>query len=132
MQNIGRVESSGIELGMQHALYSSLTVGGNYTYTKIKNKSGSTNRVTDMPKHKVLLHGQWQPIEPLSLLLQAEYNSERFASNTVELAGFTLLNAKANYQFAPNWQWSLGVNNLTDKNYALAEGFPAAGRSLVY
>lgn len=129
MQNIGRVESSGIELGMQHALYSSLTVGGNYTYTKIKNKSGSTNRVTDMPKHKVLLHGQWQPIEPLSLLLQAEYNSERFASNTVELAGFTLFNAKANYQFAPNWQWSLGVNNLTDKNYALAEGFPAAGRS---
>lgn len=129
MQNIGRVESSGIELGMQHGLYHSLTVGGNYSYTNVKNKSESENRVTDMPKHKILLHSQWQPLEPLSLMLQAEYNSKRFASNTLELAGFTLLNVKASYQFAANWQWALGINNVTDKNYALAEGFPSAGRS---
>lgn len=128
MQNIGRVASRGAELGWQTDLAHDVSFGGNYTYSHIRNKSEPDNRITNIPKHKLLLHSQWQPIEPLSLMLQAEYNSERFASNTVELAGFTLLNFSARYQLAKNWQWSLGVNNITDKNYALAEGFPAAGR----
>ena len=128
MQNIGRVASRGAELGWQTDLAHDVSFGGNYTYSHIRNKSEPDNRITNIPKHKLLLHSQWQPIEPLSLMLQAEYNSERFASNTVELAGFTLLNFSARYQLEKNWQWSLGVNNITDKNYALAEGFPAAGR----
>ncbi|MCS4309192.1 iron complex outermembrane receptor protein [Rheinheimera pacifica] len=129
MQNIGRVETSGLELGWQTQLSPVWHLGGNYTFTRLRNKTDQNNRITDIPRHKLMLHSQWLLTQQLQLQLQAEHNSSRFASATRELTGFTVLNLSANYQLPANWQLSLGLNNATDKYYELADGFPTAGRS---
>lgn len=129
MQNIGRVETSGLELGWLTQLNPVWHLGGNYTFTRLRNKTDQNNRITDIPRHKLMLHSQWSLTQQLQLQLQAEHNSARFASATRELAGFTVLNLSANYQLPANWQLSLGLNNATDKYYELADGFPTAGRS---
>jgi iron complex outermembrane receptor protein len=59
----------------------------------------------------------------------AEYNSSRWASNTVELSGYTTLNLKAVYRVTGDISAEAGVNNLTDRNYSLADGYPNPGRS---
>lgn len=59
----------------------------------------------------------------------AEHNSERWASNTVRLDGFTTLNLKLVFQPLASTSIETGVENLSDRDYALADGFPAAGRT---
>jgi iron complex outermembrane receptor protein len=42
---------------------------------------------------------------------------------------YTLVAAKAIYEMPKGFSVEGGVNNLTDENYALDEGYPLAGRS---
>lgn len=129
MQNIGKVDISGVELSTSTALSEVVAVGGNYTYTHIKNKDQDESPVTYIPKHKALAYAQWQPIDALEFQVQAEYNSSRIASATTTLSSFTVLNTHARYFIQPNLVWTVGFNNLLDKNYELSDGFPMAGRS---
>lgn len=61
----------------------------------------------------------------MALQASVEHNSQRWASDTAALSGFSLLGLKAS--------WSLtgeaGVDNASDRNFQLDGGFPAAGRS---
>lgn len=128
MQNVGEVRSSGIELGVSDTLTSWLELGANYTYIDLDNISDSTQRLTDVPKNKFTAHALIQPIEAVDIIAFIEYNSKRWASNTLELSGFITLNLKVAYQVHDNISLEAGVNNLNDENYSLADGFPSAGR----
>lgn len=48
--------------------------------------------------------------------------------NYVRLGSYALVNFEAEYDFDPNTTLALGVSNLFDQNYALAQGFPEPGR----
>lgn len=48
--------------------------------------------------------------------------------NYVNLGSYALLNFRADYDFTENFSTAIGVTNLLDQNYSLAEGFPEAGR----
>lgn len=58
--------------------------------------------------------------------------SKRFddAANKIELAPFATLDVYANYRVSKDWVLQAKVNNLTDKNYELANGYNQPGRSL--
>lgn len=58
------------------------------------------------------------------------HNSGTFTGkpNYVELGSYALLNFQAEYAFTDNMTTAVGVTNLLDQNYTLAEGFPEAGR----
>ncbi|MDD5058799.1 MAG: TonB-dependent receptor [Sideroxydans sp.] len=129
MQNIGNVQASGIELGLNSPLAAWLELGGNFTYTRLKNVSDPATQLTGVPRQKLTAHALLKPAETLDLIAFAEANSRRWASNTVELAGFTTLNLKAVYRITNTVSTEAGVNNLSDKNYALADGYPSAGRT---
>jgi iron complex outermembrane receptor protein len=128
MQNIGKVEVSGIELGLRGQLGSALELGGNYTLTEPKNVSDPATKLTGIPRHKLTAHASYKPLESMELIPYVEYNSSRWASNTVALAGYSTLNLKAIYRPAKNISTEIGVNNLGDKNYSLADGYPNPGR----
>lgn len=128
MQNVGQVRASGIELGLRSAVAAWLELGGNYTLTRLENVSAPTVRLTDVPRHKITAHALLRPMAQLDLIAFAEYNSSRWVSNTLALPGFTTLNLKAAYRPVRDVTLETGVTNLTDKNYALADGFPSAGR----
>ncbi len=46
----------------------------------------------------------------------------------VNLGSYALVNFRADYDFSESFSTAVGVTNLFDQNYSLAEGFPEAGR----
>jgi len=128
MQNVGLVRVTGLELGIKADLNSQLVVGGNYTITNLNNLSNPATRLTDIPKHKVTAHLLLRAASNLDAMIFVENNSSRWVSNSVELAGFTTSNLKISYKPSKDVVLEAGVNNLSDKNYSLADGFPNPGR----
>ncbi|MYM39134.1 TonB-dependent receptor plug domain-containing protein [Duganella qianjiadongensis] len=128
MQNIGQVRMSGMELEGQYDWTSLLRLGASYTYLDLKNRSTPATRITDVPQQKLLLQVRLHPRGDTEFSAFSETNSSRWASNSVQLAGFTTLNLKAAYHANRQISVETGVNNLADRNYALADGFPSAGR----
>ena len=129
MRNAGRAHISGVELGLRGRAGAWLDFGGNYTYTDMKNVSDRAIRLTDVPRHKLTAHAVLHAARQVDVVAIAEANSGRWVSNTLELGGFTTLNLKAVYRPLPALSLEAGVSNLGDRNYALADGFPSAGRT---
>ena len=127
-RNIGKVRASGLELGLSSPITAQLELGGNYTYTNLENISDPATKMTDVPNHKLTAHALFRPIGAVDLIAYAEYNSSKWVSNTVELGGVTTLNLKAVYRPTKTTSTEVGVTNLADKNYFLADGFPSPGR----
>jgi len=129
MRNAGRAHISGVELGARGSAGAWLDFGGSYTYTDMKNVSDRAIRLTDVPRHKLTAHAVLHAARQLDVVTIAETNSGRWVSNTLELGGFTTVNLKAVYRPMPSLSLEAGVSNLADRNYALADGFPSAGRT---
>lgn len=129
MQNVGKVKASGLEASIKQNLASWVIVGGTYTYTHLENVSNPSTKLTDVPRNKVTAYTHMKPSSSWAVVAQVEYDSDRWASNTVRLNGFTTINCKVAYQPIPAVDIELGINNLTDRNYSLADGFPSPGRS---
>lgn len=128
MQNVGKARVRGLELGMKTPVGAQWEVGGNVTWMDIENVSDPTVKLTGIPETKVILHARWRPVTAVDLIALAEHDGGRWASNTVKLSGFTTVNLKAVWRPVKNMAAEVGVNNVTDKNYELDYGFPAAGR----
>ena len=129
MQNAGRAHISGVELGLRGRAGAWLDFGSNYTYTDMKNISDRAIRLTDVPRHKLTAHAVLHAARQVDVVAIAESNSGRWVSNTLALGGFTTVNMKAVYRPLPALSLEAGVANLGDRNYALADGFPSAGRT---
>jgi len=46
----------------------------------------------------------------------------------VDIGSYALLNFQAQYEFTDHFTTAVGITNLLDQNYSLADGFPEAGR----
>lgn len=128
MQNVGKVRMVGAELGASGQVLEWLEIGGSYTFIDLENRSDSSQRLTDVPQHKAIAYTILSPLPRLDVIAFAEYNSSRWASNTVKLPGFATLDLKVAYEALPNLIVEAGVTNLADRNYELADGFPSPGR----
>lgn len=128
MQNVGKVRSSGVELGLSGYVRQWLELGGNYTFTDLENRSDSKTKLTDVPKHKFTTFASLSPLDRLEFIAYLEHDSSRWASNTLELSGFTTVNLKVAYTPMAGITLETGVNNLSDQDYSLTDGFPSAGR----
>jgi iron complex outermembrane receptor protein len=128
MQNIGKVRSTGFELGLRTPLASWLDVGTNFTYIHLQNISSPNNKLTDVPSEKFTAYALIRPFGQLEIIPFIESESSRWASNTVKTGDHTTINLKAAYRPIKDLTLEAGVTNLTDENYALADGFPNPGR----
>ncbi|GAA5009748.1 TonB-dependent receptor [Acinetobacter puyangensis] len=132
MQNVGQVQMYGTEIEFNYQPWHWLSYGGNYTYLKLTDQHDA-NKITDIPQHKLINYLLIKPTETLDIQTFLERNSRRWVSNDLQLNGYQIVNMQIAYQpklksqFG-QWRFTTGVNNLTDKNYALADGFPSAGR----
>lgn len=129
-QNIGKVSSKGIELGLTAAATNTLELGGNYTYLDRKNKT-DWRFLTDAPAHKLFTYAKWAATPSMNVIGSAEYNSKRFSNDTgTRIAkGFGMVNAKLSYTLQKDVTLEAGVNNLLDRNYAYSEGYYEEGRN---
>ena len=128
MQNIGKVHVKGIELGLSTPLMSWLDVGGNYTYMRLENISSPATKITDIPTGKLTLNATAHPHEKMDVIAYLDAERGRWSSNTVKLGGFSTFNIKTVYRPVTGISTEVGITNLTDRNYALADGFPSPGR----
>lgn len=128
MQNVGQVHSSGFELGLRSPVTSWLDLGGNFTYLDMENVSSPNTKLTDVPRQKATFYALIRPFGQLEIVPFIESESARWASNTVRVGAHTTLNLKAAYKPMKGLTLEAGVTNLTDQNYALADGFPNPGR----
>ncbi len=128
MQNVGKVRNTGIELDASHDFGGWLEVGGNYSWINVENRSNPETRITDVPRNKLTARAVLRPINRAEVIAFVEYDSSRWASNTVRLSGFTTLNLKASYEALKGLSIEAGANNVTDRNYSLSDGYPAPGR----
>lgn len=128
MQNVGKARIKGVKLGLKTPLGTRWEIGGNTTWMDLENVSDPTVKLTGIPETKVTLHALWRPVASVELIACAERDGGRWASNSVRLDGFTTLNLKAVWRPVKDLAAEVGVNNATDKNYELDDGFPNPGR----
>ncbi|MBK8016830.1 MAG: TonB-dependent receptor [Betaproteobacteria bacterium] len=116
--------------GLRSTVGTSLELGGNATFLHLRNERNPGVRLTGIPQAKLTLFGIWRPAESLDVTAFGEQFSGRWASNTVKVGGFAVLNVKLTWRPVRNVSTEVGVTNLLDKNYQLDFGFPNPGRSL--
>ena len=102
----------------------------NYTFIKRKNLSNPDLKFTDVPEHKFFTHLKYNFNDYLWVMSSFEYNSDRYSTTYGTVASeYSLINLKAHAKILKYISFEGGINNLLDKNYALAEGFPEPGRN---
>lgn len=120
--------------------------------------AASAMKVEGVPRHQAFVYLAWKATDKLTLTPSLEIASNRIAMvtscrttltpaggadacparvepsirlpNFVAIGAHALVNFEAEYAFNDNASMNVGVTNLFDKNYALAEGFPEPGRQV--
>lgn len=128
MQNVGEVRIAGMELDVAVPLGERWELSGNLTLLDRQNRSDPDIRLTGVPERKFIAHALFRPAERWEALLFVEYESSRWDSQTVKVDGYTTANFKLAYKPVDALIIEALLNNLTDVNYALTDGFPSPGR----
>jgi iron complex outermembrane receptor protein len=130
VQNVGRSEYVGGELGLEAPLSPSVKLGANYTYIKRNDLSNPSILFTDVPRSKLFGYAQYSYRDLFYIQVNGEYDSKRNSTSYGAVAdAFSLFNAVASYHVWKYFSLEGGVNNILDRNYSLVEGYPEPGRN---
>jgi iron complex outermembrane recepter protein len=131
MQNTGRARFAGADITADYQPVTGLDLYAAYSYISRKNLSNSALLFTDVPDHKVFASAEYSFAKNMLFGLFGEYNSKRNSSSdgTRVAEGYFLLNCRYSVKIAKYFSIEAGINNLTDKNYSVQEGYPEAGRN---
>jgi iron complex outermembrane receptor protein len=135
-RNVGSGDFYGGEVTVSARVSDRLTLGGNYSYTErdVTDPSNVAFRPTGVPVHKAFLYAEWQPLTTVAIIPSLEMASDRWLVNTQGTRWFrdgshVLANLRVNFTLRQRLEAGIGVQNLFDRNYQLASGFPEPGRS---
>ena len=130
LQNTGKADFYGSEFSADYTIIKRWNAAVQYSYLHRTNLSNKNLKFTDAPDHKILVSSAYQFKKIASILASMEYNSSRYSTSYGTKAGeFAVANFSARIK-AYRWiSLEGGINNIFDKNYAISEGFPEAGRN---
>ena len=141
-ENKGKLSIAGFELSSYFTPLNNLFFEINYTYTYAKDRSPGrvTDKVLNVPKHKVDLMINYT-LNPwgIKTTLQGLYMGKVWgqlptASNpnlpAVEVGDYFIVNAKISKEFKNHFELYLGAYNLFDRDYQQELDFPGPGRNL--
>jgi iron complex outermembrane receptor protein len=132
-ENAGTEKRYGYEIELSRELLSSLKAGLNFSGLTRVIEGGNTV-ATDTPNHKFFAFVEWRPLEQLTIVPSLDIEDKRWLQNAVNNTAyyrggsFSLLNAKAAYQFLPKALFEVGTTNLGDRNYVIEDGYHVPGR----
>lgn len=130
-QNVGRTRNQGLELSLAQQLSSRWNANVSYTYLQRTNLSDRSVTLVETPRHRLYAAVQWLPAAQweLQATLEAEQGRRvNYDSAYRQLGGFGTAGLKAVYKPVKDFALDFGVNNLGDKWYELADGYPMPGR----
>jgi vitamin B12 transporter len=134
-ENIGRVKSDGVELGLERHLSSALTIAGSYTYLRTNEDESTGQRLLRRPKHSgSLFVGYRAGAIDTSVVVQRT----GVRADTLPIApysrvtnpGFTTIDTNVQYRggrFTP----FVKIENLRDARYEEVRGYAAPGRRVI-
>ena len=129
LQNFGRVENSGLEIGLSQTPIKWLAWSASYTRLVRENKTSPAIRLTDTPRDRALGSLTLRPLRWLSVQPSVEYATDRYSTSygvVAPLYGVAHLNVHASLPHGVGLH--AGVGNLFDRNHSLREGYPEPGR----
>jgi iron complex outermembrane receptor protein len=130
-QNTGQAEFYGGDASVKYAVGQTFQIGTQYSYIQRQNLSNPDLNFIDVPNHKVFTYVQAELLRRVALIGSMEYNSSRYSTSYgTQAGGFAVANIKASIVLYKFIRMEGGVNNVFDRNYALAEGFPEPGRNV--
>jgi len=135
LQNVSG-EHYGFEVSVDWDIAPGLRVGGNYTYLQREYDYVTPGTKPEgTPDHEAFLYLAWEAMPNLTVTPSLALAADRYSIVTsgktrtyVETGAYALANMQAEYKFTDNASAAIGVTNIFDENYELAEGFPEAGR----
>jgi iron complex outermembrane recepter protein len=136
-KNAADGEYYGFEASLEAEINEALDVGGNLTYLhrKLSDPTNPAFRPQGVPDWKAFAYAEWRPVEKLTLRPNVEYADERWTVTTTtplawyKTGSYLLVSLSADYQLTDNVTATAAVQNLSDQDYQLTDGFPEAGRS---
>ena len=132
--NLGKALYQGFEAGVGYAPIKYLTLGANYSFIEMKDKTKNSDlKFTNVPKYKLV---GFATISVPEIKTQLHVNTETYGKRYLNSQGdeapdFTLVNAKLNVKLYKGLDFNFGVNNLLDRDYYWAYGWPQAGRNFI-
>ncbi len=133
MQNTGKSTFTGFEYSMDWQPEAWLKAHVAYSYIDRQNDSNPDLVFTDVPKHKLNGSVQFLLNKETWLLVESEYNTKRYSTSDGKYTAspYGLLNLHINAGLTDALSLHAAVNNLFDRNYEVAEGYPEAGREYI-
>ncbi len=141
VNNIDRVLSQGIELSGETAVpgVKALTLSGSATFTDATIKANAANPSTigkrwlRIPLQRYTLQAAWRPSEQWTASTTWRFSGRQYNTDTnVDVNPDTYggtsrvnqLDVKLGWRFAREWEWSVGIDNLTDNHAWQAHTLP--------
>ena len=132
-QNAGKATYKGFECSAEWTPSSRLRTSGGYSYIDRKNDSNPFLCFTDVPRHK--LNGTVQILHNNSTwaLVETEFSSKRYSTSDGKYTAgsYGLVNLRGSVGLSRELSLQAAVENLFDRNYQVAEGYPEPGRTYV-
>lgn len=131
-QNSGRINYSGVDIGINGSPLDMLDVGASYGLIHADIKSREAGKPTGQPTQTLTSWLTFRPLDSLRFTLSEEARSSSYSnsSGTQKAAGFAVTHLRADYNVGYGISVNASVNNLFDSKYALSEGFIEEGRNV--
>lgn len=131
LMNVGKAETSGVELAATFRLDDALSVGLNYTYLDTLNTETDQELLRRAP-HKAGAFVDWRYTQKGSVTVSAAYYSSRADIDPVSfgrtrIGGYTLLNVATSYRLTDRLTITGRIENLLDQDYEEVAGFGTTG-----
>lgn len=139
-ENVGRARSTGFEVELGARVSETLRAQAAYTYVKSKDRTqGSLNRGNDLarrPRHALTVSTDWTPVQSglltgLTLggdirLVGDSYND---GGNLTSLDSYVVATARVSVPVGEHLGLFGRIENVTDEEYEVVDGYRTAGRS---
>lgn len=129
----GITERKGFDLGLYYQASSKFGLGLAYAYLHMRSKEDSSLHFTDVPRHIGMLYADIRPVPWLGIIPSVAFRSNSYADNKGQNtnSGYGITNLKFEIK-PPAWKnvaFSLGIDNLFNKNYqSYSDQYPSPGR----
>ncbi len=132
-QNTGKATYTGFECSVDWQPVSWLKSFTGYSYIDRKNDSNPSLLFTDVPRNKLSGYLQFFLDKSTWAMVESEYNSGRYSTSDgkYKAGAYGLLNLRASTSLQKSLSLQASLENLFDRNYQVAEGYPEAGRQYV-
>lgn len=123
-EQIGEVQTKGIEVSLNQQLSDKFSIAASYAYLKKEittDKDGTTIGKTQwgVPRHQASIWAKYKFFDKLTAGVGVRYMGTTFGDNqnTFTVPAYTLYDMMLAYDFMPNLNLQLNAQNLTNKKY---------------